>query len=146
MSNPHRPLPLNQILNTDQLAHLVKKARSLNQLETRLKKFLGEPAANHFGLAERGTHELVLLADSPVWNSYLRFRVPLILSFLRETCGLRSLQNVRIKVTIAREPEPPDVPKTARPSPHTAALLRQLAESTTDPSLKSIYRRLGSRA
>ena len=146
MSNPRRPLPLRQILNAIQPAHIVTKSRSLSQLEMRLKTFLGEPAATHFSVADRGAHELVLLTDSPVWNSYFRFRVPLILNFLRENCGLRAVQNVRIKVTVAREPEPLGPPRTARLSPQTAAVLRRLAESTTDPSLKSIYQRLSSRA
>lgn len=146
MSSPRRPRPLQHILNAIQPAHIVSKARALSQLEARLKSFLGEPAASHFSVADRGPHELVLLADSPMWNSYLRFRVPLIVNFLRDKCGLRALQNIHIKVTIARETGPSVPLRTPRLSPQTAALLRRQAESTTDPSLKSIYKRLGSHA
>jgi hypothetical protein len=140
--NYRGPVNLNRILNAGTVAQLIAKTRAGAKIQGRLKTFLGDTAAEHFSLVRQSPQELVLLADSPVWNTYLRFRVAMILEYLREQCGMRTLEKITIKVSFPDNETTPPPNKPAELSPATASFLQQIAESTADPDLKSIYERI----
>ncbi len=139
-----RPVNLDRILSTGALGQLIANARAGLKLQERLKTFLGDTAADHFSLVRHSPRDLVLLADSPVWNSYLRFRVPMILDHLRSRHGMHGLENIHIKVALPAQSAAFPLHKPAKLSPDAARHLRQAAESTADPGLKSIYVRISN--
>jgi hypothetical protein len=139
-----RPQPVQSILETSpQLCALVQRAHHQLGRTEEIRKLLPPDLAAHL-LAAIGEGELlVLLTDSSVWASRLRFST----AALRRR--LPAMRNVRVRVV------PPGAPvgkaKTKPPapvrlSPSSAQQMRAVAASIADPTLRAALERLASRA
>jgi len=123
--------------NNNALAALYRHSQDILKIQNIIKDHLGTPLNQHFSVANYGTDSLIIVADSPVWASRLRFRTAEILQLARNTPWLQGLRSIRIKINprsdrVAGREKPPAV------SPETRRLLRRVAENTTDSRLKAI--------
>ena len=139
------PLQINKLLLGSQYSRLVSQARALMALETLLQALLPEPLKAHCRLLAIREDTLVLAADSPVWAARLRFHAPqLVKQFNRnQTVKLRTIQ-IRVR--------PPEriVPtqrrqSMSRRSKNSTTALQQVAQTVSDPGLKTALLRLANR-
>jgi len=114
-------------------------------LETLLQTLLPESLKTHCRLLAFREDTLVLAADSPVWAARLRFHAPqLVKQFNRnQTVKLRTIQ-IRVR--------PPEriVPtqrrqSMSRRSKNSTTALQQVAQTVSDPGLKTALLRLANR-
>lgn len=139
------PLQINKLLLGSQYSRLVSQARALMALETLLQALLPEPLKAHCRLLAIREDTLVLAADSPVWATRLRFHAPqLVKQFNRnQTVKLHTFQ-IRVR--------PPEriVPtqrrqSMSRRSKNSTTALKQVAQTVSDPGLKTALLRLANR-
>jgi len=88
---------------------------------------------------------MVLAADSPVWAARLRFQAPqLVKQLTQHLSGKRCTIQVRV-----RPPEttlvPPPLKPGIRPGIQGIAALQQVAQTVSDPELKTALLRLANR-
>lgn len=128
------------------LDRLLAEAAARERLCARVRAAVGSPAAEHVRACGLNRGLLQITTDSSVWAARLRYQVPRILGELRSVEGLEDLRSVRIRVAVSRgEPLHPPLAPPAM-SAEAGAMLKQVSESTADPSLRSILRRLSGRA
>ena len=139
------PLQINKLLLGSQYSRLVPQARALMALETQLQALLPESLRAHCRLLAIREDTLVLAADSPVWATRLRFHAPqLVKQFNRsQTVKLHTIQ-IRVR--------PPEriVPTQRRKSmslrsKNSTTALQQVAQTVSDPGLKTALLRLANR-
>jgi hypothetical protein len=141
----NNPLQIRKLLVGSQYSRLISQARSLMGLEALLQELLPESLRAHCHLLAIREETLVLAADSPVWAARLRFHAPQLVKqlSLNQTVKLRT---VRIRV------RPPEriVPAPCRKrmperSKNSTTALQQLAQTVSDPGLKTALLRLANR-
>lgn len=123
--------------NMQRLIHQLDRLRALN---SRLAQLLPTPLAQQCKIVALEQNRLTILASSSAWATRLRLQHPKI---------IKAFHDMNIKsVTSKVAPETPShtaVTAKKRPSKlsqQTSKLLIELAESTSDPKLKSALRRL----
>jgi hypothetical protein len=84
---------------------------------------------------------LTLSADSPVWATKLRFQLPVLMTALRQLAPAKELRRIEVKVSPFRVAEESPRPRIVLSSA-SAALLRDVAETVSDPKLQSVLLRL----
>ncbi len=129
------------LYNNDVLAHLFKHSLDIIQLGDAIKNRIGAPLNKHFCVANFSPETLVILADSAVWATRLRFRTAEILRIARNCPGLKDLQTVRIRVN-PLPVEDTNREEPAHMSPATSRLLKEVAENTNDPDIKAALLKL----
>ena len=143
-----KPEPVSRQLARGPLAGLFRQCRRLQAIDGQLKRLLAAPIGDHVRVANYHDGELVLHADSPAWQSRLRFAVPGLERELRDS--LADLRRIRVTTR-------PQTPRPAGPagpsmvnrtiSPRSSSALRALARSPrTDPRLAEALERLASLA
>jgi hypothetical protein len=139
------PLQIKKLLLGSQYSRLVSQARVLMSLEKTLQELLPEPLKAHCRLLAIRENTLVLAADSPVWAARLRFHVPqLVKQFNRsQTVKLRTIQ-IRVRPAERNIPAPrrKSMPKRSKSS---TTALQQVAQTVSDPGLKTALLRLANR-
>jgi len=142
MSNP---LQINNLLGRSQYSRLVSQTRILTALETLLQQLLPEPLKAHCHLLAIRDETLVLAADSPVWAARLRFHAPQLVKQLKRSQTVK-LRTVRIRVRPPERKVPTERRKaTIHRSIKSTAALQQVAQTVSDPGLKTALLRLASR-
>lgn len=139
------PLQINKLLLGSQYSRLVSQARALMALETLLQALLPEPLKAHCRLLAIREDTLVLAADSPVWAARLRFHAPqLVKQFNRnQTVKLHTFQ---IRVRPPERIVPTQRRKSmSRRSKNSTTALQQVAQTVSDPGLKTALLRLANR-
>ena len=125
------------------LGSVIERARTLRELDKRLRQSLPEPLASHVRLGNVRDGRLVFLVDSPVWKAKLRLYADVI----RDAASAAGLVTSGMTVKVATMlPVPPDA---ASLSPLTQAArdsLRAAAATVDDPELKSQLLTLASMA
>ena len=139
----HKPVALARFIagGSDVCAVLLEHTQRLLQLTRTLQEHLPEPLNRHCAVANIHNDSLVLITDSPVWSSRLRFHAPVLLRELERRHAVR-LKNVLIKISPEVRPSPRPRVRRATMSNATAALLEQVAGSVTDPALSGALHRL----
>lgn len=139
-ASPYRPLAA--CAADGPLASLLARAREGQRYAAEVRSRLPAPAADHVVGAAFEGRTLTVLADSPAWASRLRYLVPDLLRRWPAAGGLPA--PAALQVRIAAVPSPRADPPRRRPEigPRAAEFLLELAESTPDPALRSIFRRL----
>ncbi|MDD3449564.1 MAG: DUF721 domain-containing protein [Gammaproteobacteria bacterium] len=126
------------------LTPLLERVRLLQRVENLLRKILGADMAGHCRAGGIAGGRLVLLADSPVWATRIRYAVPALLEQLGDAgdVPVREIQ-VRVgRLGIARG----KAPRRARPlGEETARNLRETAEAVGDEALRAALLRLARR-
>jgi len=106
-----------------------------------LQEHLPEPLNRHCTVANIQNDSLVLLTDSPVWSSRLRFHAPALLRELERRHAMH-LTKVLIRISPPEQARPVAVSHKPQMSATTAGLLRQVAASLSDPALGAALYRL----
>jgi hypothetical protein len=126
------------------LSPLLERVRLLQRAEHLLRETLGVDLGAHCRAGGLTGGRLVLLADSPVWATRIRYAVPALLERL-EGEGDIPVREIQVRVgraSIAREP----ASRRARPlGEETARNLRETAEAVGDEALRSALLRLARR-
>jgi hypothetical protein len=126
----NNPLQINNLLGRSQYSRLVSQTRILVALETLLQELLPD---------------LVLAADSPVWAARLRFHAPQLVKQLNRSQTVK-LRTIRIRVRPPERLVPAERRKaTIHRSKNSTAALQQVAQTVSDPGLKSALLRLANR-
>ena len=140
----NNPLKINKLLG-GKYASLVARAKVLMELEVLLHKLLPAPLKEHCRVLAIRDETLVLATNSPVWAARLRFHAPLLVKQLSDHQTVK-LRTVRVRV---RPPEPHSPPPrrqaALRPGKAGATALQQVAQTISDPGLKTALLRLANR-
>ncbi|MEX0976789.1 MAG: DciA family protein [Woeseia sp.] len=95
---------LESLLKTDSgqpLESIVRHAKKMDDLTTRLRSVLGSEASQHLLAANlRDDGELVLICRSPSWAARLRFESEVLLAAAAD--GGVKAERVRVRVTTGR--------------------------------------------
>jgi hypothetical protein len=143
--NKHRHLPkeINSILayRNDTVSALYHHALELIDLQNQLKALLPAPLDSHVAVASCRNGILTVHADSAAWAARLRFEVPAMLEKINETARDAHVQTIRVKVRPPESIREPDHQKLSL-SEDSARLLRDVAESISDPELRDSLLRI----
>lgn len=139
----HKPVAIARLLSgtAGGCAALLQQSQRLQQLTRTLQEHLPEPLNRHCTVAAIHDNSLVLLTDSPVWSSRLRFHAPALLRELERRHAIH-LAKVLIRITPPEQVRPVAVSHKPQMSATTAGLLRQVAGTMNDPALGAALRRL----
>lgn len=131
---------------TDKLSHHIRqKALELNRLRHAIQASLPVDCHLHFQVAGIRDRQLIILTDSPVWQTRLRMYSLSMLEALAQHTGIR-LNQVKIRLApLAREVIPPP-PQPRVLSSRSARLIEQTAASVSDERLQTALLRLSSKA
>ena len=127
------------------MAALIQRAKQLNVLNRWLQNRLPEAVRQHVRVVNLAGDTLVLAADNPAWASRLRCLVPELLQPLNNEHGTTGLHRIRVRVAIPQHSIEPRRPPRPAISEGSAAYLKNVANHTDDPDLKSVLLRLSSR-
>lgn len=136
---------LQEILARDRsrTAELLARSESLARFSERLSELLPTPLHGRVKLALLEDERAVLLTDSPVWKSRLRFHMPQIKRLIKTQLAPR-VTRIEVKVVAAID-EPPAAARTCRLSARGARCLRRAADSIGDEALSEALTRLAGR-
>ncbi len=115
---------------------LKKKALELDQLNNAVKISLPMDCRDHMEVADVRNKQLVILTDSPVWQTRLRMHSHSMLEALHQHTNLK-LHNVSIRLIPAKRTikEKPAVFRTL--SEENSKLIEQTANCISDPNLQA---------
>ena len=128
------------------LERLVRRARYLERVDKALQQLLGSPLAERCRVANINHDTLVLQTPSSAWGSRLRYLAPGILQQLSRQLGWDRIKHTKVQVRPDAFRQLAEPPRRASLSRESAALLRQVAESTKDAALQNVLLRLSGRA
>jgi hypothetical protein len=141
----NQPLKINKLLGSGILASLLARSRELRRLDILLAELLPAPLNAHCRILSIRNSILVLAADSPVWAARLRFHAPQLEKHLAEhLAGKRQTIHVRVRppeTDLPPEPHKPVIPLGRQGK----SALHQVAQSVSDPELKTALLRLANR-
>jgi hypothetical protein len=142
--------PVNDLLTrTTPLHALIQRGQALQQLDQRLKVYLPETLREHCCVANVTGECLILLTDSAAWATQLRYWHDTLLNHSQQMSG-QTITRLEIRVRPSHFQNKPTNPTDFSPAPHrvlsaeTRALLRSVADSMADTSLRSALHRLAT--
>lgn len=132
------PIPLKKLISRQApLRRWVENARAQSLLLEELAEQLPPAIRSHCLGARLDGDTLVVLADSAAWATRLRYALPSILA-------RHGARKCRVRVMPLEQRRPKTVRKRPQLPPEAARLLAQTAESTEDPDLAAVLRRLAA--
>ena len=125
------------------LGALSKRAGSLQAAKAALWPYLPPSSRQHCDLANIRDSTLYIVADSPVWAARLRHTSRQILHAARDRCKI-PVTGIKVRIS------PRSTPKRPRRQPKQLSdrardHLKAAAETTSDPDLAKILKRIGKR-
>lgn len=123
------------------LGRLAGEAASLTEATRILRAGLGSPLADHASVAAVREPVLVVVVDSPVWASRLRYQSERILNHFSEALSGARLTRIR---TLVRPPAAVAKPlrrPASRPSPASRTLVRNVSEALEPGPLRECLER-----
>jgi len=131
---------------SDNLSYRIRqKALELHQLSQAIKASLPTDCHSHIEVAGIRDNQLVILTDSPVWQTRLRMYSQSMLEALQQYTGTK-LTSVKLRLAPAKrlieEPEPP----ARNLSQDSASIIQQTARCIQDPDLQAALQRLSKKA
>jgi len=127
------------------LGALMLRAKRLRALSHAVQTHLGAPLSTHCQVANIRGDVLVLQTDSAAWASRLRFLGPGLVAHLARAQGLGKLRTTKVLVRPNEDPAPAASQRQTGISGESAALLRNVAQSTEHPALRQALLRLSRR-
>lgn len=122
-----------------------KKAQDILRLERAIRTSLPLDCHEHFNVSGIRDGQLVILSDSPVWQTRLRMYSHNMLEALEQHTGIK-LHRVKIRLSspkrVIEEPPPP----RRILSQNSANILQQTARSVSDDALQAALLRLSEKA
>lgn len=140
----NNPLQINKLLG-GKYTYLITRAKILMELEVLLQELLPAPLKEHCRVLAIRDETLVLATSSPVWAARLRFHSPLLVKQLSNVKTVK-LRTVCVRVRPPEMASPPPRRQAALcPGKAGAAALQQVAQTISDPELKTALLRLAKR-
>ena len=133
---------LSSLINAD----LTKQAHQLVRIDQLLKSTLPVAAHQHIQAANISDRELVVTSDSPAWSTRLRLHLNDMLYMLAQHTDY-GITSIRIRLLRNRNPDKL-ASKITTPiylSENSARVIKQTADSITDPELKNSLLQLAKR-
>jgi len=127
------------------LGALMLRASRLRALTHAVQSHLGTPLSAHCQVANIRDDVLVLQTDSAAWASRLRFLGPGLLAHLARAHGLGRLRTTKVLVRPTESTARATGHRQTRISSDSAALLRNVAQSTEHAALRQALLRLSRR-
>lgn len=137
----NRPRPLNDYLQADRaflalLAHAQRQSALLQQI----RDLLPPPLDRHCLAAVQDNNRLVLYVDSSAWASRLRFFSRDLVANLKQ--HKITMQEIVVRVLIENRRQPAEQSPAPQLSHHNALLLKQVADTISDPDLQAALMKL----
>lgn len=127
--------------NSEHIAEIRQRIAVIQAIQDKLKATLPSPLSDHFIIANISRDTLILHTHSPAWAAKLRFNTPEILRCVKEHFDALAPKSLRIKV-VPESPQPALPIRKIRLTEKNAQLIKQTAESITDPKLREAMVRL----
>ena len=124
---------------------ILRKALELQKMEQAIKDSLPLDCHAHLNIGGIRENELILLTDSPVWQTRLRMFSQTILEALLQHTGI-TLTRVKIKLTPSKRLIEPALPPKRTLSKDRAKIINQTATCISDPELRQAMLRLSKKA
>ncbi len=124
---------------------ILRKALELQKMEQAIKASLPLDCHAHLNVGGIRENELILLTDSPVWQTRLRMFSQTILEALLQHTGI-TLTRVKIKLTPSKRLIEPALPPKRTLSKDSAKIINQTAACISDPELRQAMLRLSKKA
>ncbi|MCW8933346.1 MAG: DUF721 domain-containing protein [Gammaproteobacteria bacterium] len=118
-----------------------KKALELNRLSHAVKISLPLDCHEHMEIADIRNNQLVILTDSPVWQTRLRLYSQTILEALHQHAGIK-LTRVVLKLSPKKRIIPEKAPVYRTISHQNSVLIEQTAHCVNDPELQAALLKL----
>lgn len=138
MSNDSKiPLKIKKIFveSSDNLSLLYLHTQTIIKLQNNLKAELPAPLNEHITIANYYSNTLIIQTDSSAWAAKLRFKIPELLTILKNKCGLSELKTIRIKVSVS-DTDRTSPEKKLILSNQSSNFLRNIANTISDPDLR----------
>lgn len=144
-------MTIQQFLNEDNktLGALFKRLHQLKIWNEALRESLGPDAivANHCQIVNLKDNQLIIIADSPLWLTRIRFFIPMLLPKLRTYPDLQNIKAMCCKVHPAYQPHS----KRARRAPpklsaQTKSKINDIANQLKDPKLNAALKKLAKQS
>ncbi len=121
-----------------------KKALELTRLNQAVKISLPVDCRNHMEIADIRDNQLIILTDSPVWQTRLRMYSQTILEALHQHAGIK-LNRVTLRLTPEKRitKEKPPIYRTL--SHQNAELIESTANCISDPDLRAALLKLSQK-
>ena len=125
--------------------HIRQKALHLRQVSQAVKATLPLDCHSHIEVAGIKDNQLIILTDSPVWQTRLRMLSQSMLEALLSHTGIQ-LSSVKLKLTPPKRSIPEVKPASRILSQASAVVIEQTASSISDPELRKAMQRLSLKA
>ncbi len=122
-----------------------KKALELKRLEGAICASLPLDCHDHFHVSAIRDRQLIVLTDSPVWQTRLRMYSHSMLEAVEQHTGIK-LAQVKIRLSPPRRKPPTIEPVPRVLSAQSAQLIEQTAQCISDDALQSALLRLSRKA
>ena len=130
---------------SDPLSEIINQIARLQHLSQTLRGALPAPLEQHCQVANVRGQSLLLHADTAAWATRLRYMAPTLVTALQNQ-GYPGIQHITVKVRPRyNAPEPAVTPRKRNMSQSSARILRDTADSLSDPAIKRALKRLASR-
>ena len=124
---------------------ILRKALELEKIGRAIKVSLPLDCHKHLDVVGIRENELILLTDSPVWQTRLRMFSQIILEALQQHAGI-TLTRIKIKLAPPTRVIAPSPPQKRTLSKDSARMIGQTASSISDPELRQAMLRLSQKA
>lgn len=114
----------------------IKKALELKRLNRAVKISLPVDCHDHMEVADVRNNQLIILTDSPVWQTRLRMYSQTILEALHQHAGVK-LTRVTLKLIPPKRIIKEETPVFRTLSDDNANLIQQTANCISDPGLQA---------
>lgn len=143
-----RPKSMRDVMSGPRsgLRDIMDHAHNLEHLSSLLERHLASSLYTHCRVANYRDKTLVIVTDSPVWSTRLRYELPRLRSELRREPELRELRDIRIRIAPTAVHIPQEPPRPRPISSQSAAILRTVAETIPDNRLRAALLRLSGHA
>jgi len=120
------------------VGRLMAAGRRLARADRALEAALDPSLRGHVTVARVSRDSVILVADSPVWSSRVRFQSPAVLEHLRRELGAPGLARVQVLTRPRESVPPPRAPVATAPrlTERSAALVERVAQDTDNPALR----------
>ncbi len=136
--------------NHHDLQFLFTKIHLLKKINEQVMPYLDPHLAKYCQVANFADHKLVFITANAAIATQLRFQSPELLKRFRQDPSLKNIYHIECKVRpseqfITHDVKVPDENKMPLLSSITAASVREIAQSLSDPLLKEIMERIAER-
>ena len=124
---------------------ILRKAHELQKIGQAIKVSLPLDCHSHLDVVGIRENELILLTDSPVWQTRLRMFSQTILEALHQHAGI-TLTRIKIRLAPPTRAIEPYTPPKRTLSNESALVIDQTANCISDPALREAMLRLSKKA